>query len=333
MLKKSLRLLGGAVLVGCLLVPALAAAQECVVMITPTENAQVIGKRPEVKGSFRCPMATGSYVVMADGVDVTPLLDVTPEGFTYRPELMLAAGDHVLSVNYTGSDGAPQQFAVNFTIRHAQPFSEVYSKNDLSFVYEGAIYMEDSAQDAPPPLYTEGQTVVPSPTATIPRSKLEGNLASESKVKEGSWNVALTTNVRYFDQDIPAALPLKKGLTVANWLLTGGYEKERVKMKLSAGDVLINETQNTIYGFSRKGTVFNGEVGSFYANAFSAKSTQTYGVDGGIGIGDIHDDYLLGVSGGVKLFENKVDFRTIYVTGSDASSAGLSASLTPPSEQ
>ncbi|HON59961.1 MAG TPA: hypothetical protein PLT45_10560 [Smithella sp.] len=314
-------------MMGCLFQSVPANAEECIVVTVPAENAQVIGKRPEIKGSFRCPLTSGSYVVMVDGMDVTPLLEVTSDGFSYRPELMLTAGSHVLSVSYTGADGAPRQFAVNFTLRHSEAFSEAYSKNDLSFVYEGALYMEDSAEDAPPLLYTEGQSVAPAPTASITRSKLEGNLASESRVKEGPWSVALTTNVRYFDQDIPAISPLKKGFTVANWLLTGNYEKDRFKMKLSAGDVIINETQNTIYGFSRKGTVFSGEAGSLYANVFSARSTQTYGLDGGIGIGDIQDDYLIGVSGGMKILENKVDFRTIYITGADSSSAGLPASI------
>jgi hypothetical protein len=313
--------------------PVIALAEECIVITSPVENATVIGKRPEIKGVFRCPLTAGSYVVMLDGVDVTQLLDVTTEEFTYRPELMVATGSHSLSVSYTGADNLPHQFAVNFQLRHSETFGDIYSKNDVSLLYEGALVIKDSTANAANPLYMEGQNVAPSTTATLPRSKLEGNLASESRVKEGPWNVAFTTNVRYFDQDIPVMDPLKKGFTVANWLFTGNYEKDRVKMKLSTGDVMINETPYTISGFSRKGTMFNGEAGPVYANIFSASSAQTFGVDGGIGIGNVNEDHILGVSGGVKLFENKVDFRTIYVTGTDPSAAGLPASITPPSSQ
>jgi hypothetical protein len=263
---------------------------------------------------------------MLDGVDITQLMDITAEGFTYRPEMLITTGSHFLSVSYTGTDNSPRQFSVNFSIRHSEKFGEIYSKNDVSLLYEGALVIKDSTADAAPPLYTEGQNVAPSTTATLPSSKFEGNLASETRVKEGAWTAALTTNVRYFDQDIPVYAPLKKGFTVANWLFTGNYEKDRVKMKLSAGDVYINETSYTIAGFSRKGTMFNGEAGPFYANVFSARSLQTFGVDGGIGIGNVKEDHVLGVSGGVKLFENKVDFRTIYVTGTDPSSAGLPSS-------
>jgi len=306
--------------------PVIALAEECIVITSPVENATVIGKRPEIKGVYRCPLTAGSYVVMLDGVDVTQLLDVTTEGFTYRPELMVATGSHSLSVSYTGADNLPHQFAVNFQLRHSETFGDIYSKNDVSLLYEGALVIKDSTANAANPLYTEGQNVAPSTTATLPRSKLEGNLASESRVKEGPWNVAFTTNVRYFDQDIPVMDPLKKGFTVANWLFTGNYEKDRVKMKLSTGDIMINETPYTISGFSRKGTMFNGEAGPVYANIFSARSAQTFGVDGGIGIGNVNEDHILGVSGGVKLFESKVDFRTIYVTGTDPSTAGLPSS-------
>jgi hypothetical protein len=319
------------IVIVCFLTPAFAWAEECIVITSPVENAMVIGKRPEIKGVFRCSLTPGSYVVMLDGVDITQLMDVTSEGFTYRPETMAATGSHTLSVSYTSADNLPHQFAMNFSIRHSEKFGEVYSKNDVSLLYEGALVMEDSAADAAAPVNTSGQNVAPSTTAALPRSKIEGNLASETRVKEGPWNATFTTNVRYFDQDIPVYDPLKKGFTVANWLFTTNYEQDRVKMKLSAGDVLINETPYTIAGLSRKGTIFNGEAGPVYVNVFSASSAQTFGVDGGIGIGNVNEDHIFGVSGGVKLFENKVDFRTIYVTGTDPSAAGIPASTTPPS--
>lgn len=319
--------------IGCILLPWIASAEECIVITSPVENSVVIGKRPEIKGVFRCSLTPGSYVIMLDGVDITQLMEVTAEGFTYRPETLVTTGSHSLSVTYTGTDNLPHQFSLNFSIRHSEKFGEIYSKNDVTLLYEGALVRKDSTADAAVPLYTEGQNVAPSTTSTLPSSKIEGNLASESRIKEGPWNVSLTTNVRYFDQDIPVMDPLRKGFNVANWLFTGNYEKDRVKMKLSAGDVMINETPNTISGFSRKGTMFNGEAGPVYANVFSARSTQSFSVDGGIGIGDINEDHIFGASAGVKLFENKADFRTIYVTGTDPSSAGLPASITPPSEQ
>lgn len=332
MFKKFLKLFYFFIATGCLLTPVFASAEECIVITSPAENAVVLGKRPEIKGVFRCPLSSGSYVVMFDGIDVTQLMDVTPEGFTYRPEMLTPSGSHSLSVSYTGPDNATHQSAVNFSIRHSEKIGDLYSKNDVTILYEGALITEDSTADAAAPVYT-GQNVIPSATATLPRSKIEGNLASENRIKEGPWNVSLTTNVRYFDQDIPVMEPLKKGVTVANWLITGNYEQDRLKMKLSAGDVMINETPYTIAGFSRKGTMFNGEAGPVYANVFSARSAQTFGVDGGIGIGDVSEDHILGVSGGIRLFENKVDFRTIYVTGTDPSAAGLPASSTPPPAQ
>ena len=87
----------------CFLTPAFALAEECIVITSPVENTVIIGKRPEIKGIFRCTLTPGSYVVMLDGVDVTQLMDVTAEGFTYRPETLVTTGSHSLSVSYTGA--------------------------------------------------------------------------------------------------------------------------------------------------------------------------------------------------------------------------------------
>ena len=88
MIKKFMHWFYFIIVIVCFLSPLSALAEECIVITSPVENATVIGKRPEIKGVFRCPLTSGSYVVMLDGVDITQLLDVTSEGFTYRPETM-----------------------------------------------------------------------------------------------------------------------------------------------------------------------------------------------------------------------------------------------------
>jgi hypothetical protein len=124
---------------------------------------------------------------------------------------------------------------------------------------------------------------------------------------------------------LPVAFPLKKGIDVANWLFTGSYTKDILKFKTSIGDVQVNETQYTVAGLARRGGVFNLEYDVFQINAFSVKSEQVFGLKGGAGIEGTTDDHILGVSGGVKLFDRKVEFKTIYVTGGEpGSSFGIS---------
>ena len=297
-------------------------ADPCVVITAPALNSTVISKVPEIKAEFRCPIKPESLIVIFDGVDVTQILDSTDKGFSYQPGTLTAAGNHALKIVYAGEDGIQQALDLAFITRHSEAFSELYSKNDASFIYTGTVVRKDTAADAASPFNTGTQGTAPSSTAAIPTSKLEGNVASENKLKEGNWGTTLTTNIRYLDQDTPVMDPLKKGFTVANWLFTSDYEQESVKMKLSGGDVTINETPYTIAGFSRKGTTFNGEAGPLYANVFSARSLQTYGLDDGIGIGNASEDHIFGASGGFRLFDKKIDLRTIYVTGTDPSTAG-----------
>jgi len=121
--------------------------------------------------------------------------------------------------------------------------------------------------------------------------------------------------------------PLRKGFTVANWLLTGDYEKDKLKTKFSAGDVIIHETPFTVSSLSRKGTVLNGEWGPVFLNAFSGRMEQTFGADGGIGIGNPDRDHIMGASGGVRLFNNQVEARVIYVSGTDPSTPVVPAAI------
>ena len=304
-------------------------ADPCVVITAPALNSTVISKVPEIKAEYRCPIKPESLVVIFDGIDVTQILDSTDKGFTYQPGTLTAAGNHALKIVYSGEDGIQQTLDLPFVTRHSEAFNELYSKNDTTLIYTGTLARKDTAADAAVPFNTGTQVIAPSSTSAIPTSKLEGNLASENKLKEGNWATTLTTNVRYLEQDTAVMDPLKKGFTVANWLFTGDYEREGAKMKLSSGDVTINETPYTIAGFSRKGTTFSGEAGPLYANAFSARSMQTYGVDGGIGIGSATEDHVIGASGGFRLFDKKVDLRTIYVIGTDSSMVGLPSTTTP----
>jgi len=41
---------------------------------------------------------------------------------------------------------------VNFNLRHSEGFSEVYSRNDVSLLYKGALARKDSASDPAAPV-------------------------------------------------------------------------------------------------------------------------------------------------------------------------------------
>jgi hypothetical protein len=84
-------------------------------------------------------------------------------------------------------------------------------------------------------------------------------------------------------------------------------------LQASIGDVQVTETPNTI-SLNRKGGLIQLDYDIFQLRVFNVKGTQTYGVaDGGIGIGTGNN--IIGASAGVKLFERKAEFKTIYLVG------------------
>jgi hypothetical protein len=287
---------------------------EWIQVISPIENTEVVSKKPVVKGKFLESVILDTLVVILDGTDITQLLTVTEKEFDYQPVMVLAAGAHTISITATDKEGKQLQKTISFTTRHSKTFEEAFTDNEASVNYEGVLKKPDSA-------------------TSQPYSKVEGNLRSDTKIKEKEWELTLNTNLRYLDQNLPLTFPLKKGFDVANWLLTGSYTKDDLRFKASVGDVLINETQYTVYSLARKGGVFNFEYDAFQFNAFSVKSEQVFGIRDTrdvIGIGENNEHHILGISGGVNLFDKKVMFKTIYVTGGElGSSFGISTTQGP----
>ena len=289
-----------------------AQAQEWVRMITPLDNAEIIGKKPEIKVEFIGLSIRNNLLVTLDGTDITQILVLSDKGFEYRPVMPMSPGFHTLVLTASDGSGTQMQKTVTFKSRHSEILEEAYSNNDASVIYSQAIVKPKSTA---------------STTTTDFNSKLEGNLKSDNKIKNGNWEVTLNGNVRYFDQDAPAMSPLTKGADVANWLMTGTYQKDSTKLQASVGDVQVTETTNTI-NLNRKGGLLQFDYDIFQFRIFNVKSRQTYGVaDGGIGIGT--GDNIIGASAGVKLFERKVEFKTIYLVGEGSDNNAAISTIIP----
>jgi hypothetical protein len=274
-------------------------------IITPAEHAEIVSKKPEIRADFLVTIVPGSLLVIFDNTDITQVLSITDEGFSYQPYVDVPAGQHVLIITASDSDGNLLQKEVRFRTQHGETLDEGYSQNEVSGIYETVLEKPDSV-------------------VYVPHSKFEGNLMSDSKIKKNSWEFTFNTNIRYFDQSIPATEPLKKGLDIANWLFRGSYTKDLFYLGASIGDVVINETPYTVSSLARKGGHFNLQYDTYHLNLFSVMSEQVYGQKGGFGIEGTTDDHILGVSGGFTLHDNKIAFKTIYVNGGEkGSSFGL----------
>ncbi len=273
---------------------------------SPQEGAVIIAKRPRITVVFSGPdIVPGSLFVTLDSTDITQLVNMSGKGFEYKPPVLLPAGAHTLVICASDSAGNHLQQTLSFSTRHTAPFEEAYSKNNASVVYESTL-------------------VKPAAATSVPYSSVDGILTSESRLGNNGLELTLTTRLRYFDQDKPVSFPLKKGLDAQSWTFTTAYAGRRGRLLLSMGDVQVNETRYTVMGLARKGGVLNGEYGDFFLNVYSLQSAQ-YPSSHGIGISTDQDDHIIGVSGGVRLFNRQVELRTLYLTGGASDSTfGLS---------
>ncbi len=277
-------------------------------LITPPEGTQIISKKPVIKCSIKVPFDPQKLLVLLDGTDISGILEITPEGFGYKPMGVLPPGSHTLSVTALSQEGKELKQDFTFSTRHSKAAEEVSSNNEITTLYEKLLGQSDEAINQP-------------------SWKVESNLASESKLKEKEWEFSFKTNVRHFDQNLGVLPPLESGFSLANYLFQGKYTENRMSFLGEMGDVLINETPNTVQGLARRGgnLVFQSKDLHLQLRTFAVKSEQVFGFKGGLGIETSTDDHITGVSGDLGLISDQVRFRAIYITGGEeGNSLGIS---------
>jgi len=280
-------------------------AAEWIKMSSPLEGLTVIEKKPLVKCLITIPFNRENLLVTLDSTDVTGILDVSKDGFEFKPIQVLSPGQHNLSVALTTPDKKEYKRNFSFTIRHSRVFEEISSTNDVSFLYEGTMKSDLKAGE----------------TDTQPGSKIEANISSNSKIMEKGIEVALSTNIRFSDESkyMLSGTLAQRFFSIPNYLLSAKYRTEKTQFLAETGDVSINETDNTV-GLSRRGTRVNFGYEDFRINAFSVKAQQVSGLsnfDNDTGLAFDPADRIDGVSGEVDLLDKRTNLKIIHVRGRD----------------
>lgn len=276
------------------------------IVLNLSEGAKLIDKKPGLTGRLEREIKPESLLVLLDSMDITQILERTPQGFSYSPVVILPAGNHMLTISATDQNGQPLQKTLTFSNKHTEKFEELYSNNEASLIYDGALRRADTA-------------------TTLPHSKIEGALRSDSKIKDKDWEVTFKTNLRYLDQSQAITPPQKIGIDAANFLLSGKYQKEATSVKGDLGDILVNESPFTTQFLARRGGALSFGYKDFEVRAFNVLSKQVYGLEDGTGVKLTNEDRILGTSAGIKLLNNRMEFRGIYLSGGEqGNSFGIS---------
>ena len=228
---------------------------EWIKLSSPAEKVTIYEKKPFVKCLITIPFSKENLLVVLDDTDVTNVLDVSKDGFEFIPIQILSPGGHKVSITLTTPDKKEYKKEFSFNVRHTRVFEEMSSTNDVSFLYEGRIKR-----------HVEGTE------ETTPNSKIEGNITSNSKIKEKSFEGSLNANIRYLEQSLPVDPPTFKKFTIPNYLLTLKYGAEKAHVLGEMGDVQVNETSNTVIGLSRRGVRFNVDSANYRFTYFDVNA-------------------------------------------------------------
>jgi hypothetical protein len=271
-------------------------------MLSPPENQVTIAKKPLLKIEFSLPVSQDELFVMLDGIDITGVLDLSPGGFEYKPINVLDSGDHTLIISGAAASGEPFNREFIFSTRHYKALEKGYSRNEFTALLETALSKSDSLD-------------------ALPDTRFEANLLSESMLKEKGWDAAFKATLRYLDQDTPTFPPEEEGLDMIDFLLTAGYTRGSFMASAEAGDTQVDLSENTVSYLIRRGGQLALGSRVVKVGGFSVKSTQTYGTDGGFGIGTDSQDHILGAYGDVNFLENRLSIRGIYSKGGEPGSS------------
>ncbi len=266
-------------------------------MMDPTEGSEVIGKKPVIRFSIAAPFIREGILVMIDGVDITPVLEIIPDGFTYTPNQILPAGAHLLVILGYTVDGREFSHEFQFTSRHYHMLSEAYSTNDLSAFYTAVVNK--------------------SSNLNLPYSKAEANLSSTSALKEKGWNLSLTGNLRYLDQSDSVEEPLNKGINLIDYSMKLGFIRNRFGLSVDVGDTIIEETENTHQQLARRGGQIAVRYDGLTLGGFIVKGKEVYGFDGGMGLETDDTDHIMGLSGESKLLSDRITLKGVYIRGGE----------------
>ena len=269
---------------------------------TPTEGAEVLGKRPPIAIELTQALAAGYYIVLLDGADVTQLLKADGKRLSFVPVAPLAAGAHKLEIYAQDPQGNSAQGAVAFTVRHSAAFEEVTSTSRLAGKWEHTLAKPDNATAVPDDIY-------------------EATLTTDNRARNGGLDLMFAASLAYRDQDLEppadaAAAPvLGSGVNPVSYLLQTRYTSGSAKSVVEAGTLSLSETEFTLSGLGRRGGRISFDQPHFGATVFSVDSRNLAGFDG-FGIGGDAENTIYGATASLKL-PAQAELKAIWVGGGE----------------
>jgi hypothetical protein len=276
-------------------------------LVSPKAGKVVIAKTPVIVFRSTFPILDEGLLVLLDGNDITALVTVELNKYSYTPVEPLPAGDHFLQILGFLENGESFEQELSFSTRHSEIFEEIYSTNRISSTMKTVLKKDSSTSNADTEDYS----------ADTPYTTFDTYLTSESTVREGGWNSSFRANARYYDQNAGLPGPEKKGVSLIDFLFTADYMSDTYSIRAEMGDTTVEESKNTIDYLTRRGGKVSVTAGNVTIAGFATLSTESsYDIDG-MGFGFNSNDHIMGTSTEVSFFEQQLVLKGIYVRGGE----------------
>ncbi len=305
-------------------------------MMTPQPNAEIIAKHADLQAVFTEAVEPSSLLIILDDTDISVTAEITEQGFHCKVLDVLPAGKHLLYVAGKSVSG-DFETEVAFSSRQYAGLDEAYSSNEWSTTVKVGNHHRNKEDD-------------------FTSSAIDSTLVHESVIKKGHLQISLNAGARLLAEDIAGGGeraevgedteadqsdaygppeqssetvasnegsldPEQQGLDLNTVLMRAAYEKKNVSSAVEIGDLQIVGTQNTFETLDRNGGQIMVDLDKVYLNGFSVFGKDTFGVKDGIGLGFDDDDHLYGFSGGIRLFDHRLNLKGFYLQGGQSENA------------
>ncbi|NLN61138.1 MAG: hypothetical protein GX147_10705 [Deltaproteobacteria bacterium] len=268
---------------------------------SPGPHEEVIGKKPEIRVFFTVVPVAGSITALLDGVDITPLIVPTGNGFIYKPVFQVAPGPHELTISGEDSEGNLLQAFLPFRTRHTKSFEEATLNADVTGVYTTTLRKD--AHDG-----------------TTPYNAVTVEGMVQGRISEGANAFSFEASPVYVEQDKPlGAGSVEKGPDLRSFLLRGEHTGEQLQARAEFGDVSVDETPFTVQGLLRRGLKIDLGYGNGALSFFTVRAPAIYGVRNTWGLRYEKDSQITGGSASLFLPCLRTDVKATFLTGEDDS--------------
>jgi len=287
-----------------------------------TEGATIIAPRPDLKFAFVGPVSGVGMLIVLDETDVTAIATLTADGFSFRPLTAIAPGPHLVRVWARRADGSPLYQESKFVTRHTAAFAEAASDTLVAAQYEYPVAKHREGGDKP-------------------RSSTEADFLTDTRLREGGWDVGLTGYAKYYGDTVqltPPAVallragegeeevpfPLEEGFNLIRYAFRASYESQDFGAGVEAGNLVENVTPFSVENLDRRGGRATLRYRGISLRGFQYSGSRLYGFNGGTGFGGQSDDAVSGAVAGIELPDRRLTLRLVWADGSvPGDSAGI----------